>query len=463
MPSIMLEHALGYAARGFSVVPVHSAQKHRCSCGNAKCSSPGKHPRMKWQGHANTKLTEDEINSFWSRYPESNIGIATGAISGLSIIDIDDQVGVDALREIGIDIDAIDAPVVQTGGGGLHIYCRYNGELGTRAGVLPKVDIRSDGGLIIAPPSVHTSGRRYEWVEGMSLDDFAPLELDLTWAARPTNGHRAKSDTLAAQPEYWFEQTLRGVGQGGRNDAATRLAGRYLGLGMTAAEVLLILESWNQTNDPPLPRRDIETVVDSISRREDARADQLSREEALRKIGDALKLNLLDMRRITGDDPQIILAFREGTCQISTEVLLSSPGLVAAIAKATKIVVRKLSHKTSPKHTELAQWVLDGCRDEDAGVEATAQGEIEALVMDYLDSQRLTTVEEGAPVRGCFSIKGKKAVWMSLDDLVTWGRSKGVRISPKQTAQLLKTLNWVKREFATDVGGRRVVWSANDD
>src|SRR5262249_54994678 len=88
----LLEAALSYAAEGLRVIPLHSPRHDGCSCGRAKCSSVGKHPRIKdWPGFATVDPTL--IESWWSTYPESNIGIVTGAESGIFVVDIDGDEG----------------------------------------------------------------------------------------------------------------------------------------------------------------------------------------------------------------------------------------------------------------------------------------------------------------------------------------------------------------------------------
>ena len=95
----------------------------------------------------------------------------------------------------------------------------------------------------------------------MSLEDLDPADLDLSWVTSKsaTNGHvKEKAD------QFWFEQMLHGVSEGSRNESATRLAGRYIGLGMTDAEVLIILEMWNQQNDPALSNDAVSPFANAV-------------------------------------------------------------------------------------------------------------------------------------------------------------------------------------------------------
>lgn len=164
--NIALEWALRYRARGWSVVVVHGIKNGACTCyKKAKCASPGKHPVGKaWKEFQERIATEDEIREGFRKYPNANVGIITGRISNLAVLDIDGQKGRDNLAALGYEIP--ETLMVETGGGGEHHYFAYppDGVANSAGKIAPKVDVRGDGGLVVAPPSMHASGRRYRWV-----------------------------------------------------------------------------------------------------------------------------------------------------------------------------------------------------------------------------------------------------------------------------------------------------------
>src|SRR5438132_5584978 len=86
--SQMLDAALAYASRGWPVLPIHTAKAGQCSCGHAACSSPGKHPHTVHGVH-NAAMDEATVRQWWSQRREANLGIATGAGSGIVALDID--------------------------------------------------------------------------------------------------------------------------------------------------------------------------------------------------------------------------------------------------------------------------------------------------------------------------------------------------------------------------------------
>lgn len=161
-----LEAALNYRNRGWSVVAVHGVRNGRCTCSKgARCSSPGKHPIGSWKEYQQRHASEEEVRSWFRKHPHANVGIVTGEISGLVVLDIDGKEGLENLAALNFEIP--ETFMVETGGGGQHHYFAYppGGLSNSASKIAPKVDIRADGGFVVAPPSMHVSGRRYEWVK----------------------------------------------------------------------------------------------------------------------------------------------------------------------------------------------------------------------------------------------------------------------------------------------------------
>ena len=167
------EAAVVYATLGFPVVPMHTAQPGgRCSCPDPACPDSGKHPRLRgWQRLA--AVDPVVVGEWWRRWPDANLGLATGR--AFDVLDVDGDRGVEALRAA-LSIDPAEhlGPVARTGGGGWHLLYAPTG-LGNRVGLLAGVDWRGRDGLIVAPPSRHASGRRYAW--GRPLTATLPAVL----------------------------------------------------------------------------------------------------------------------------------------------------------------------------------------------------------------------------------------------------------------------------------------------
>jgi Bifunctional DNA primase/polymerase, N-terminal len=209
-PDELLQVALSYAGRGWPVFPLHTPVNARCSCGKRGCSSIGKHPRTP---HGLKDATTDAviIRQWWARWPAANIGLVTGEPSGLVVVDIDPRSGGDVTLE---DLEAEQGPFPETvealtGGGGRHLFYRHPRERVTSGAdsLGPGVDVKADSGYVVGPPSLHASGRRYEWEVSSHPDDvpLAPLPswfpLEQEKACDPETGqHRALDDYAGDRP-----------------------------------------------------------------------------------------------------------------------------------------------------------------------------------------------------------------------------------------------------------------------
>jgi len=163
-PRHLVEVALRYAAHGWPVLPLHTPHGGRCSCTAADCGSPGKHPRTARGLHdASTDL--DRIRAWWGRWPDANLGVATGAASGLLVLDVDLPDGPATLARLETEHGRVPATCEQrTGSGGRQLLFAHPGQaVGNRTRLQPGIDVRGDGGYIVVPPSIHAKGGRYRW------------------------------------------------------------------------------------------------------------------------------------------------------------------------------------------------------------------------------------------------------------------------------------------------------------
>jgi hypothetical protein len=178
-PQTPLEAALDYYDRGLMPIPVHRVIAHRegkpiCSCGARDgCASPGKHPTMTWSQFQKRRPPREEVADWWSgdraRY---GVGILTGSASGnIFVLDVDvgpGKDGDDSLRALQMTHgDLPETAEVRTGGGGLHLYFRAPPGVAvvrnSASKLGPGLDIRGEGGFVVAPPSMHASGQPYVW------------------------------------------------------------------------------------------------------------------------------------------------------------------------------------------------------------------------------------------------------------------------------------------------------------
>ena len=266
--------ALKYLAKGWSVVPVHTiTQTGRCTCGNERCTSPGKHPRIDWKEYTRRLPTRKEISGwFEDEFYGSNIGMVTGSVSDTLVVDLDVRCGAEILRaKLKLPRRTLTA---RTGGRGTHLFYRMDGyEVQSRIRAFPSVDIKAENAFVVLPPSKHKSGNIYRWI---SL--FAPASIDLS-TLMPKQTERTYSDA------DWYVDLLEGVEEGIRHNTAVRLVGRYLALGLSIRETEMLMATWNESNAPPLSDYELGTIIKylydnyTIGKKEVAEAARKLREE----------------------------------------------------------------------------------------------------------------------------------------------------------------------------------------
>lgn len=160
-----------YARAGLPVLPLHTMRGGRCTCRRSDCAvlpdgttvgSPAKHPLT---GHGKDDATTDigVIAEWLARWPGCNWGVRPPA--GVVVLDVDVRSGgPEALADLEGRHGALPATLTaRTGSGGRHLWFSYNGP--TRGRLCTGVDIKSNSGYVVVPPSVHACGGTYEWVD----------------------------------------------------------------------------------------------------------------------------------------------------------------------------------------------------------------------------------------------------------------------------------------------------------
>ena len=186
--------AAGYAASGLPVLPLATARDGHCSC-RRECRNIGKHPLVE---HGKDDATTDpgQVTAWWRRWPWANIGIRPPA--GVIVLDVDPRNGGStALLALTREHGELPATLTaRTGSGGMHIWLSYGGR--TRGQLCRGVDVKTHRGYVVAPPSMHGSGRRYEWLAGLPTAPaprwvrqmLDPPPVTTTARPRPASGER---------------------------------------------------------------------------------------------------------------------------------------------------------------------------------------------------------------------------------------------------------------------------------
>ncbi len=196
--------------------------------------------------------TQEELGA-WSW---SGVGIVTGTLSGVLVLDVDGPEGEAELQKHGHPV----TPMVRTASGGLHLYFKHP-EHHVRTGirVAPGLDVKASGGYVVAPPSVGANGKPYEWI-------VTPEEAELAdppkWLLKLLGSGRFKESARAVGEE---------IPSGQRNKSLASIAGSMRRRGMGEAEILAALEVANaQRCDPPLEEEEVRGIAASVARYEPA-------------------------------------------------------------------------------------------------------------------------------------------------------------------------------------------------
>lgn len=231
----MLDHALKYYKQGLSVIPV----------------GKNKRPIVEWKKYQKSRATPEQITKWFTpsgSNPVPNIGIVTGEVSRMVVIDV----------EKGGETTYLPATtIVKTGGGGWHYYYKYDPSrpIPNSTRIRPLTDIRGEGGYVVAPPSKHQSGLDYEFAIQNGLQPF-PHELFPQAIEKPQND--------------WSE-IVKGTPHGNRNDMASKMIGKQLSIYQPTDWETVVwptIQGWNKGNTPPLPESELRATFDSIADRE---------------------------------------------------------------------------------------------------------------------------------------------------------------------------------------------------
>lgn len=218
---------------GWSVIPVGSNKK----------------PLINWREFQMRKATKEEITQWFNDYPNAGIGVVTGKVSELIVFDIDPRHGgTDTLFE------PYNTVLAKTGGGGKHFYFKSSGDIQNTTNLIQGVDVRAQGGYVIAPPTLHSSGNKYEWINKPGVTNLLDLPSALL-------NLFSKGETHLNSDKY------SGVSEGTRNGSAASLIGELLNKFNKKewnSKVLPLVVAWNNTNKPPMPLDELKNTFDSI-------------------------------------------------------------------------------------------------------------------------------------------------------------------------------------------------------
>jgi len=263
----ILTAALWYLNFGFSVIPIKKNKK----------------PFIKWTEYQKTLPTREQVKDWWTHYPNANIGIVTGEVSGIDVIDCDSEAGKNALNEF--LADSFITPVSKTPKG-WHYYFRHKKGLSNGVRVLTDCDIRTTGGYIIAPPSKDGNNIPYSWIEDLKIgktriSDMPDMLFDilsqysvLPLIAEANSSLHINKDSLregdVAAPKFQAttaqqNATIRNISfdEPGRDDMLFHLANHLVKSGMPIVTIEKYLSFIGQNCSPPYPEKELKVKINS--------------------------------------------------------------------------------------------------------------------------------------------------------------------------------------------------------
>ncbi|MCX6782899.1 MAG: bifunctional DNA primase/polymerase [Candidatus Levybacteria bacterium] len=239
-----LEQALSLLKLGWSIIPL----------------GIDKRPLIEWKPFQSEKASGEQLKEWFSK-TEVNIGVVTGKISNLIVVDIDPRHG-------GTEEDFKEVQTIKsaTGGGGWHYYFQYVDGVQNSANIKPGIDIRGEGGYVVVPPSSHSSGKDYEWIVAPdTTDKLIPLPKFIKeWIGN----QKGKSVTNGKSR---VNNLLNGVEEGNRNESAASVVGKLLKRFKEDEwenEAWALFQAWNKQNNPPLLDDELRTIFESIAKAE---------------------------------------------------------------------------------------------------------------------------------------------------------------------------------------------------
>lgn len=218
MANELIDAAVEYASRNWRVIALHCLNQYDgtqgCSCRKkVDCAAAGKHPMFsKWREIATTDT--DKLRAWWRRWPRANVGLLMGGAAALVCVDIDGDEGRESLKKLETEHGKLPKTRSQTtgrAGGGEHFLFHvdpfYVDWIKNRARVAPGLDFRSEGGLIVAAPSLHASGNYYRW-----RDPNYPIAELPEWMFKVALAHREVSREVISSGERPTEESLAAIG-----------------------------------------------------------------------------------------------------------------------------------------------------------------------------------------------------------------------------------------------------------
>ena len=222
-------------------------------------------------GFHSVTIDINQIFDWWTKNPNVNVGIRTGKESRIVVIDIDGtgyySLG-NLLKQYAPLLNTIESV---TGSGGNHILFKYPNFKGIQVtnrvdllGGNSKINIQGEGDYIVALPTIHQNGRKYEWEMSSRPNDIEMAKMP-SWLLNIVCSHNQRK--FKKDLSYW-KDIVSSVDEDSRNNVATSIVGHLSRRYVDPMIIIEFKEIWNKRNNPPLSAKELESVILSVWRKE---------------------------------------------------------------------------------------------------------------------------------------------------------------------------------------------------
>jgi len=263
MPNNLKAAIFYYEKFGFSVIPV----------------GKDKRPLLKWEPFQKAKADKIMLAGWFKKWPEANIGLVCGEISGITVLDADSEAAFNLLNEY--LPESFSTPTAKTPKG-KHLYFSYTPDFSNAVRLVSDIDIRNNGGYVVAPPSENGNGNKYKWLENLGPHEVKPQKMPavLFDLLKQSSNQNAINTSYISSSSAQIE-SIKDVSKsfksniftkGRRDDDLFRVANALIKSGMPENEVRIYLEFLAKNCDPPFDDKECLLKIDSALKREDKRA-----------------------------------------------------------------------------------------------------------------------------------------------------------------------------------------------
>ena len=237
-----------------------------------------KRPLVNWKEFQTKDVTSDLVRKWWGDWPDANIGVITGSISQLLVLDIDGEEGKESFRILSKG-KIPDTPTVKTSRGKHFYFWTGGNDIDSMPSIYPGLDIKANGGYVVAPPSIHPSGRRYKWESTIYGNHLIEMP---DWLWRIIDEKNEVMDTRD-----------RGVIETGqRNTELTKISGTLRNRGLSPDMVKEALKVINQERcRDPLGEGEIGKITTNFSQNKISMTDIGNAERMILYFGDSIRFS----------------------------------------------------------------------------------------------------------------------------------------------------------------------------